>query len=89
MWAPLGFLTPDGMPLAPDKFVSGSSDRHEDGARVAAALFARLTGQQRLVAVWRVAGFSSEEIARHLGITRQELRLELHEIARVVQRLVP
>lgn len=62
--------------------------RHPDEAQVgvAAAVFARLTARQRLVSVWMTAGFSSEEIAQHLELTADALRLEILEIATIAGR---
>lgn len=57
-----------------------------DGA--AAAVFARLSGRQQLVAVWITAGFSDHDVARHLGIADEELYSELDEIARVVLQVM-
>jgi len=56
-------------------------NRH-DRARIAAAILARLSPRQREISVWATAGFSSEQIAKHLGITSEELRVELEELAR-------
>lgn len=65
--------------------------RHPDDAQVdvAAAVFARLTARQRLVSVWMTAGFSNEEIARHLGLTQRDLRILIDEIARIVRGTPP
>ncbi|MGE3841584.1 MAG: hypothetical protein AB7I50_08350 [Vicinamibacterales bacterium] len=62
-------------------------DRHPNDAHVgaAAAVFARLTVQQRLVSVWMTAGFSDEEIARHLGSSEQEVRADFEKVARVLR----
>lgn len=59
--------------------------RHPDDAHVgvAAAIFARLTTRQRLASVWLTAGFSREEIARHLRITQEELSAEIDAVAQV------
>jgi hypothetical protein len=64
---------------------------HPDDAQVdiAAAVFARLTARQRLVSIWMTAGFSDEDIARHLGVADQELYSEVDEIARIVRRVMP
>ncbi len=51
----------------------------------AAALLAQFTPRQRLVAVWLTAGFSNEQIAWQLGITRQQLGLEYGDIARILR----
>ena len=55
-------------------------------ARAAAAL-ARLTVRQQLVVVWMTAGFSSDEIARHLAITQQELNRESAQITQIASRM--
>lgn len=61
--------------------------RHPDDAQVgvAAAAFARLTVRQRLVSVWLTAGFSDDDIAKHLGLTRRQLAAEVAEITQVVR----
>lgn len=66
-------------------------DRDPDDAQVgvSAAVFARLTARQRLVSIWMTAGFSDEDIARHLGVADQELYSELDEIAQIVRRVMP
>ncbi len=53
----------------------------------AAALLAQFTPRQRLVSIWLTAGFSDEEIASHLGITRQQLDEEFAELTRTLRRL--
>lgn len=80
-------LRPGGISLAPDELMVRDGDRESDDARVgvAAAVFARLTARQRLVSVWMTAGFSDEDIARHLALTRRQLAAEFAEITQVVR----
>lgn len=64
----------------------GGRNPDEAQVDVAAAVFARLTARQRLVSVWMTAGFSNNEIAQHLGLTPDALRLEILEIATIARR---